>query len=334
VPSKIGYGPPVIIHSFDEPAPMSDKIVLWKNECDGLQAIPLGGPETRQDAVLSLLEQVEREHAVDDFGPLLIHCSDTPITTAQDDWRSYAFCVAPGYLDVPVPDFVFGGWPQVGIEDFDETCHAMAAAGEQPAELPVVGWIGNLRSHPVRSVLYRLGQEHPDVLDVQQVEWTGDPSQGVPLATSAGNAMSLPQQVARWAALVDVEGAGYSGRLKLLLHSARSVLVADRPWKEWYWDQLVPMEHYVPVQRDLSDLVERARWVQAHPDEARQIGHAGQRLAQRLLTRSSAVRQWARTLSLAAHAPQHAWAPHVLQQALTPLLHRLGVSPVSGSAAQ
>jgi hypothetical protein len=154
-------------------------------------------------------------------GPLLIHTHDTPITTAADNWRSYAFCTAPGYQDVPVPDFVFGGWPQVGIEDFDETCRAMAEAGGQPGELPVAGWIGATTTHPVRSVLHRLGQQHPDVLDVRQVEWVGDTTLGTPLATSANNAMSLPQQVARWDALVDVEGAGYSGRLKLLLHSGR-----------------------------------------------------------------------------------------------------------------
>ena len=314
----------VIIHSLDEPAPMSEKIVLWKGHRPELHAIPLGGQETRHDALLDLLEQVEREHSVARFGPLLIHTHDTPITTAADNWRSYAFCTAPGFQDVPVPDFVFGGWPQVGIEDFDETCRAMAEAGGQPGELPVAGWIGATTTHPVRSVLHRLGQQHPDVLDVQQVEWVGDTTLGTPLATSANNAMSLPQQVARWDALVDVEGAGYSGRLKLLLHSGRPVLIADRPWREWFWDQLIPMEHYVPVRRDLSDLVERARWLQSNPEDAARIGRSGQRLAQRLLTRASAAGQWARTLSLAAHTPDQAWAPDPAREALTPLLRLLG----------
>src|SRR3712207_8790047 len=51
------------------------------------------------------------------------------------------------HTDVPVPDFVFGGWPQVGIEDFDATCRAIAAAGERPAERPVAGWIGRSEEH-------------------------------------------------------------------------------------------------------------------------------------------------------------------------------------------
>jgi Glycosyl transferase family 90 len=297
---------------------------VWKDDRHGLQAIALGGQETRQEAMLSLLEHVEAEHDLAPFAPALIHTNDTPVATAQDGWRSYAFCTAPGYLDVPVPDFVFARWPQVAIDDFDETCRAIAAAGERPAESRVAGWIGNCGTHPVRSMLLRLGRQHPDALDVRQVEWVGDASRGVALATSGDNAMSLAQQVARWDALIDVEGTGYSGRLKLLLHSGRPVLVADRPWREWWWDRLVPMANCVPVRRDLSDLVQRVRWLQANPHEAARIGLAGRRLAERVLTRASATSQWARTLALAARTPDEVWAPPHLQRALDPLLRRLG----------
>jgi len=63
------------------------------------------------------------------------------------------------------------------------------------------------------------------------------------------------------------------------------VLVQDRPWHEWYWRSLVPMEHVIPVRRDLSDLVDAARWVRANPEQAAEIGRAGQEPTQRLLTR-------------------------------------------------
>ena len=145
------------------------------------------------------------------------------------------------------------------------------------------------------------------------------------LRSAAGNARSLPEQVRRWRALIDVEGAGYSGRLKLLLHSGRPVLIQDRPWHEWFWDELVPWENFIPVARDLSDLVSRARWVKENPRQAVRIGRAGQQLTQRLLTRRSAVEQWARTLSEAARTPTRAWAPPALLAALTPVLSRFGV---------
>lgn len=313
-----------VIQPWAEQLPLvRDKLVVWKKGSDGVQAIDLGGYESRHEAVLGLLDQADREHSVADFGPLLIHTLDRPVSTSEQPWRSYAFCTTDGFVDVPVPDFVFGGWPEVGIDDFDETCRTVQTAGFEPARMSVVGWIGSTDTHPVRSALLRLSQEHPDLLDVQQVDWKPDPTRRR-LQSSAGNSLTLAEQAARWSALLDVEGKGYSGRLKLLLHSGRPVLVQDRPWREWFWGSLVPMENYVPVRRDLSDLVDRARWVQQNPQEAEQIGRAGQALARRLLTRTSAVEQWARALKAATEHSAQDWAPAPMREALKPVLHRLG----------
>lgn len=309
----------MIIHAANEALSVQHKLVLWKSGRDNLHAVSLGGFQTRHEAVLTLVEQADQEHNGPAFGPFLIHTDDRPITTTDSSARSYAFCSAPGYLDVPVPDFIFGGWPEVGIDDFDQTASAMAAAGEQPAELPVVGWIGSCHLNLGRWALLGLGHTHPDLLDVHHVQWVYDPTG---LRTVKQNHLSLPEQVGRWSALVDVEGLGYSGRLKLLLHSGRPVLVQDRPWREWYWDSLVAMEDYIPVRRDLSDVVDQARWVQQNPQEAEQIGRAGQKLAQRLLTRASAVAEWGRTLSVAGQTGTDGWAPQALLDDLTP-----GITP-------
>lgn len=313
----------MIIHAVAEVPPVQHKLVLWKSGRDSLHVVSLGGFQTRHEAVLTLVDQADQENDGPAFGPILIHTDDRPISTIDEHARSYAFCSAPGYLDVAVPDFVFGGWPEVGIDDFDQTAARMAAAGEQPAELPLAGWIGSCHLNLVRRALLGLGRTHPDLLDVHHVQWVHGPSG---LQTVDQNHLSLPEQVGRWNALVDVEGLGYSGRLKLLLHSGRPVLVQDRPWREWYWDSLVPMEHYVPVRRDLSDLVDRARWVQQNPHEAEQIGRAGQKLAQRLLTRASAVEEWGRTLSVAGQTRAEGWAPHAVREHLGPVLGRLGAA--------
>lgn len=311
----------MIVHAVDELPTLLHTLVVWKSDRDGLHAVSLGGFQTRHRAVLALMDQADQKYGGPAFGPVLIHSGDSPISTIEDGARSYAFCTAPGYLDVPVPDFVFGGWPEVGIEDFDQTASCMAAAGAEPAELPLVGWIGSCHLHLVRWALLGMGHTYPDLLDVHNIQWV---HHGSGLKTVNGNHLSLPEQVRRWSALVDVEGLGYSGRLKLLLHSGRPVLVQDRPWREWYWDSLVPMEHYIPLRHDLSDLVDRARWVQQNPQEAAQIGRAGQTLARRLLTRASAVEEWGRTLSAAGKTRAGAWAPSALRKDLGPLLRRLG----------
>jgi len=40
---------------------------------------------------------------------------------------------------------------------------------------------------------------------------------------------------------------------------------------QWFYDELVPWEHYVPVAHDLSDLFEKIDWLREHDDEARKI---------------------------------------------------------------
>jgi Glycosyl transferase family 90 len=321
----------MIIHETEPLAAAHDKIVIWSDGRSGLHGVAFGGYETRQQSVLRLLEGAERLRPVDALGPLVIHTNDQPVSSEKDGFRSYAFCTAAGFVDVAVPDFVFCRWPEVGIDDYDDTCRALAEAGAQPAELDLVGWIGNTLSHPVRGVLHQLGQDHPDLLDIQGVDWVRVPTRLL-LDSAAGNALSMPEQAQRWSGLIDVEGGAYSGRLKMLLHSGRPVLIQDRPWHEWFWDQLVPWENHIPVRRDLSDLLERARWVQDYPAEAAQIGRAGQELAQRLLTRSSAVKQWARTLADAARHPAEAWAPPHLAAVLSPILSDMG-APTSVPSA-
>ncbi len=312
------------VESIDLGAAGRDMVVLFKDRRGDLCGLDLGGPETRHRSLLRLVEMADAEIGLPTFGPLLLHTRDQPVGTHERPWRAYSFCSSTTHLDVPVPDFVFGGWPEVGIHDYDETCRAVAAAGAAPAELPVAGWVGSLATHPIRAELHRIGSEHPAQLDVQQVEWGQRNADGAQLGTVTGTHLSLADQAARWGALLDVEGAGYSGRLKLLLHAGRPVLVQDRPWHEWWQEAFRPMEHYIPVRRDLGDLVERARWVQEHPCEAAAVGAAGQAVAKRLLSRASAAERWV-AVAGAHDSTLGPWAPPELLGAIEPHLARMGL---------
>ena len=77
--------------------------------------------------------------------------------------------------------------------------------------------------------------------------------------------------VKKYSAVIDIEGNGYSGRLKHLLWSHRPVLLIDRPHKEYFFKYLKEWIHYVPVKRDMSDLVEKTRWVLNNYEEAKKI---------------------------------------------------------------
>ena len=167
--------------------------------------------------------------------------------------------------------------PQVG---------RLRAVGAVPPLTQALGWVGRVQastwgggSHP-RQRLLRLAAlvarpHHLQVLD------------------SAVHPLSLEAQVARYTYLLDVEGNGWSGRLKLLLWSQRVVFLVDRPWKEDFFADLRPWMHFVPVRRDLSDLMERLDWAHANPERCHAIAQAALAFAMSRLRLQDALRRLA-----------------------------------------
>ncbi|BDX20930.1 hypothetical protein TUM22923_02510 [Polynucleobacter sp. TUM22923] len=67
--------------------------------------------------------------------------------------------------------------------------------------------------------------------------------------------------------------------LKLLSGSAVLKVASPHGFEQWYYDKLIPWVHFVPVQSDLSDLIEKTQWLQLNDDKAMQIGRRGAELA-------------------------------------------------------
>jgi hypothetical protein len=304
---------------------LHEKIIVWK--ADGaLTAVDFGGYESRNASVLRLIEAAEVANDLPAFGPLLVHTGDRPIhPTAPGErlWFSAAFATAEGHEDIAVPDFLFDGWPQVGLDDYELQSTYAATAGAHAPVTPRLGWIGNCDTSAIRWQLFELGRRHPDLLDVRHVSWVPTPG-NERLSTAAGNHMSLADQVREWGMLIDLEGNGWSARLKLLLHSGRPVFMQDRPWHEWYFPALEPMTHFVPVRRDLADLPERVAWALGHPAEVAAIGRAGQAFARNHLTRTHAIARWTEVLSDLGGRGPLPYAPEAIRAALDGGLRGLG----------
>ena len=73
---------------------------------------------------------------------------------------------------------------------------------------------------------------------------------------------------------------------RLLLGCCVIKVGSPRGFRQWYYQELVPFENFVPVRADLSDLVERMEWCRSHDPECRAIAAAGQALALRLTLES------------------------------------------------
>jgi hypothetical protein len=303
-----------------------ERMFVWKRQ-GRLAALDWGGFQTRNTAMVKLLELADHAYGLAEFGPLTISTGDRPV---NDDpgCLCLGFSRADGFHDVAIPDFVFAGWPETGIADYAETTWQIEHAGATPADHDRCGWIGDPNMHDCRHKLIELSQARPDLLDASGLDWGTSDRVRSPVDRDASvpfNYLTLAQQTRRWSALIDIEGKGYSARLKLLLHSGRPVFVQDRPWREWYWPELKPMGNFIPVRRDLSDLIEKLEWARANPTQADAIGRAGQAMALARLTREAAILQLVRTLERVGR--EHAEASYVtsdLRVPLDPVLESLG----------
>lgn len=81
---------------------------------------------------------------------------------------------------------------------------------------------------------------------------------------------------------IDIDGNtnAWSGMFrKLCAGSAILKVRSAAGWRQWYYDRLQPWVHFVPVEADMSDLIEKVRWLRSHDDAAAEIGRQGRELA-------------------------------------------------------
>lgn len=207
-----------------------------------------GGYEDRNYSMIKLFSKAINQANLINSKPIIVSTSDAP--KYLEDNAIYNFSTINDNYDYVCPDFLFDCWTSTGIDDYESSRKSISKKGEINPKSNIIGWIGSLTGD-IRKSLYLKYSEKPSInLDFRVTNLIKD-SNGVCIAN---NFMSLEQQIEEWKYLLDIEGNGYSARLKLLLCSNRIVFIADRPYKEFFYQFLIPWTHYIPVKRDLSDL--------------------------------------------------------------------------------
>jgi len=82
-----------------------------------------------------------------------------------------------------------------------------------------------------------------------------------------------------------------------------SVLLLQHRWKQFFYPGLMAWEHYIPINNDVSDLMEKVAWLNAHPGDAERIGRAGRLFAQQFLTAVAIEEHFVRVINACASLP-------------------------------
>ncbi|WP_195174942.1 glycosyl transferase family 90 [Mesorhizobium sp. INR15] len=246
----------------------------------------------RHVQVLSLVAEALGLLGSPTIPPFYVNLSDRPFETRYRHFRTrFSLCSANGFAEVAAPDFVFSGWPEAKFDNYDRKTAAMAAASENQAGDDRAFWAGRC-INDARKTTVQMASIWPDLLEAYDTQ----PGFDEATAQYSGAFKTMEEQVSAYRYMIDVEGLGYSGRFKLLLHTKRAVLLQERPWHEWFFADIEPFRHYVPVARDMSDLPERIEWLRANPKMESEIAGEAQQFARTRLTRSAAVAAWAELL--------------------------------------
>ncbi|XP_061579988.1 protein O-glucosyltransferase 2 isoform X1 [Cololabis saira] len=75
---------------------------------------------------------------------------------------------------------------------------------------------------------------------------------------------------------INIDGTVAAYRLPYLLAGDSVVLKQDSGYYEYFYNNLRPWQHYIPIRADLGDLLEKIHWAREHDEEAKKIAVAGQ----------------------------------------------------------
>jgi hypothetical protein len=235
--------------------------------------------QTRNISTFKCIEEADKIYNWPDFN-MIIHTGDNTKP------HQYGYAKTTFYR--LIPDFNFHAWPEVGINDYETTLQEMMMAGNEPPLCEKAGWVGNVNTNANRKKLLGYGKKYPILFDIISIKW-------LPMGDTI-DYISMVDLVKKYGFLIDIEGNGYSGRLKFLLWSQRPVLLVERPYKEYFFKDLIAWTHYIPVKRNLSDLHFKMNWCLKNKSSAAKIAANALEFSKKHLTREACYAEWDRVI--------------------------------------
>lgn len=185
-----------------------------------------------------------------------------------------------------IPDFFFDGWPSVGFPNWEQLTKLMLEKSSTPPLYREALWSGALDMNTIRNKYYEISQKDKRFICVpvmwKRHEWKA--FQEIPNDRKI-TLLDFP----KYKYLVDLPCGGYSGRFKALLFSGRPIFKSEDGYLEYFYEDLKPFQHYIPIKKDLSDLSEMMDWAETHPEECERIAKNAQSYAIENLTTEKAI---------------------------------------------
>jgi FkbM family methyltransferase len=81
--------------------------------------------------------------------------------------------------------------------------------------------------------------------------------------------------------MIDGNSSPYSNLIQGLLTGSPVLRVeSSRALRQWFYSELIPWHNYIPIAPDMSDLLDKVRWLTRNDEFARNVGENGRALAE------------------------------------------------------
>lgn len=204
-------------------------------------------------------------------------------TWVQPTLPVFSFSKTADYQDIMYPAWTFweGGpavWPiyptGLGRWDLMRDDLKKSAAQWPWKKKESKGFFRGSRTSPERDPLILLSRESPELVDAEYTKNQAWKSEKDTLGKPPAKEIPLVDHC-KYKYLFNFRGVAASFRFKHLFLCGSLVFHVGEEWQEFFYRQLKPWVHYIPVQQDLSDVKELLQFAKENDEIAQEIASRG-----------------------------------------------------------
>ena len=136
--------------------------------------------------------------------------------------------------------------------------------------------------------------DYPELLDAGITDWKARmrkySGKGIEIINTNGFRFKLANKInniekSEYKYILNIDGYVSAYRLSSELSMGSVVLIVKSDYKLWFSDKLIEYVHYVPVNSDLSDLIDIIKWCKKNDKKCKEIAHNGMEFFKKYLSK-------------------------------------------------
>ena len=171
----------------------------------------------RNNSMERLLLSIKSKLNLSQDKQFVINTGDNPINNGSFPYTVLSNSTKEGYLDIPIPCFVYDHWNEVKIDSWQNIIDELLVKGNQPPTNNKAIWIGAPVSQQRVEAFYYFNL-YKDLTDFWLMNWN-EVRQEIPSARY----LSLPEML-DYKILYDIPGVGFSARTCYFFYTQRPII--------------------------------------------------------------------------------------------------------------